>query len=216
MTLGTAATWEIAIEEFETAPRPTYARRTLRRRRRRRQRASSTSTSSGSPVAHATTRPRSRPRPTCSGRRPSRRAASCDASRSSCRSTGWTRCGAGTTASTPSRSPPATRDAALDQFLLAVRPPGRVGRAARLGDPLRGALQLRQAADPRLGLPQLRARARRAVHATTSSARSTTRLARWTRVLARLPTRARARRCPTTSTATTAAGTTRPRSTTTG
>ena len=97
----------------------------------------------------------------------------------------------------------------------AVRPPGRHGRAARLDHPLRGALQLREAAHPRVGAARAAGPRRPAPHrgrahrdprtagaagpASGSSAGAS-----------------RATRCPTTSTATTAAGTTRRRSTSTG
>ena len=50
---------------------------------------------------------------------------------------------------------------AWDQFQLPVRPPGRHRRAARLGHPLRGPLQLRQAAHPRLGAAPAAPAARR-------------------------------------------------------
>ena len=70
--------------------------------------------------------------------------------------------------------------AGLDQFRIAVRPPGRDRRAARLGHPLRGPLQLRQAAHPRLGPAAAAATARRPVDPPSCSPRPTGGWPRWT------------------------------------
>ena len=69
-------------------------------------------------MARRATRPPPSWPPTCCGRPPSARPASSPARRCSCPSTGWTRCGAGTTASTPSPSPTGAPDLAWDQFQL--------------------------------------------------------------------------------------------------
>ena len=100
-------------------------------------------------------------RPEHPGRRPRRlravvgdgraRAVSSPASRCSCPSTGWTRCGAGTTASTPSPSRPDAPTLAWTSSWPPFDHQDECRCAARLGHPLRGPLQLRQAADPRLG-----------------------------------------------------------------
>ena len=88
-------------------------------------------------------------------------------------------------------------------------------RAARLGHPLRGALQLRQAADPRLGLRPAARGPTPARSPVPSSSVVHDRLARWTDFWLTAGAHP-ATRCPTTSTATTAAGTTPRPSTPTG
>ena len=94
-----------------------------------------------------------------------------------------------------------------------VRPAGRVRRAARLGHPFRDARQLREAADPRVGVRQLRARSRCASTAQLGRSTSGSAAGRGSGSTSR---RVPGHACRTTSTATTAGGTTRRCSTATG
>ena len=110
------------------------------------------------------------------------------------------------------RAGPRSPRTGLGPVLAALRPPGRQRCAARLGHPLRGPLQLRQTAHPRLDLRPAAQPAPRAARpgATGRGVRQADPLD----ATSGSPRDAHpARPCPTTSTATTAAGTTPPPST---
>ena len=103
--------------------------------------------------------------------------------------------------------------AGLGPVPAALRPPGRDRRPARLGHPLRGPLQLRQTAHPRLGPAASCADGCPSRSTAPNSTATYDRLARWTDFWLDRPPAPRRTPCPTTSTATTAAGTTPPPST---
>ncbi len=112
--------WEVAIEEYGTARPEVHRGEELRSRSRAAAAARFTDyLPGGGSVAH---RPQARLRvwlPTCCGRPPSIPRGFLESNtRFSCPSTGWTRCGAGITASMRWRSPPGAPAQALDQFLV--------------------------------------------------------------------------------------------------